>query len=256
MDATEIGRQLAEARRAGCKLDAYPGDKPADQAQALAVQDAMVRAMAVPVAGWKVGLTSRRAQQLCGVDQPLAGPVFRNCVYENGVQVPLVEADLAVLEAEIGFRLKADLPARVEPYDRREVAAAIDTLVPMFEWVNKRLPGGLMDELEWIVADGVMNRALVCGEGVAFSPEMDLKAETVRVFKDDVQVTDGVGANALGDPMAVMIWLANDLSQRGKSLMAGDVVATGLICDMVQAEPGSTFRAEFGQIGSVALSVK
>ena len=52
-----------------------------------------------------------------------------------------------------------------------------------------------------------------------------------------------------------MVWLAEDLRQRGKGLRAGDVVAAGLISDVVEAQPGARVRAEFGSIGSVELVV-
>ncbi len=255
MDHTTLGRTLAEARLTGRKLRDYPGEKPEGLEAAFAVQDALAVAMGAPVVGWKVGLTSPRAQALCGVDQPLAGPLFEGTVFDSGVELALCEGDLGVLEAEIGFRMNAPLPTREAPYVRDEVLAAIGAVLPVFEWVNKRLPGGLMDEIEWIVADGVINRALVCGAPLAFSRDMDLTAETVRVLRDGVQVSEGVGANALGDPLAVMVWLANDLNQRGKGLGVGDVVATGLIADVVQASPGARFEAVFGTLGRVSLGV-
>ena len=255
MQSETLGRKLAEARRAGRKLSTYPAEKPAGTGDAFAVQEAMIRAMGVPVAGWKVGLTSVRAQALCGVDQPLAGPVFADALFDSGVELPLVEGDLGVLEAEIGFRMGTDLPPRPAPYGRDEVVPAIAAAVPVFEWVNKRLPGGLMEAPEWIIADGVINRLLVKGVDVGFRPEMDFATETVQVSKNGVPVTQGIGANALGDPLEVMVWLANDLRMRGKGLRTGEVVATGLISDVVEAEAGAEFEAVFGEIGAVRLRV-
>jgi 2-keto-4-pentenoate hydratase len=254
MDTEAVGQALAEARREGRKMADYPCEAP-DMAQALAIQDAMAAAMGAAVVGWKVGLTSARAQELCGVDAPLAGPVFDDQVWQSGAAVAPVEGDLGIIEAEIGFRMRAALPPREAAYTRAEVMAAVGEVLPVFEWVNKRLPGGLMEKTEWLVADGVINRGLIIGEGVPFDPAMDLKAETVAVFRDGAEQTRGMGANALGDPVGVMLWLANDLSARGKGLSAGDVVATGLICDVAKAEPGARFEARFGTIGSVAVAV-
>lgn len=254
MDTQDIGRTLAEARRAGRKLSDYPGEPP-DMAQALAIQDAMAAAMGAGVVGWKVGVTSARAQALCGVDAPLAGPVFEGDVWDSGAEVAMVGGDLGIIEAEIGFRMRDTLAPREAAYGRDEVLAAVGEVLPMFEWVNKRLPGGLMEKAEWLVADGVINRGLVCGAGIAFSAGMDLKGETVSVCRGDDELTTGLGANALGDPAEVLVWLANDLSARGKGLRAGDLVATGLICDVVTAEPGAQLEARFGSIGRVVLRV-
>ena len=131
MSHEEIGQMLAEARRRGEKLKGYPGDRPVDLQAGFAVQDAMIRAMGVPVVGWKVGLTSKKAQKICGVNAPLSGPMFEGDVLASGVSMPLVDGDLGVLEAEIGFRMAADLPARAAPYEREEVRAALGTVHPI-----------------------------------------------------------------------------------------------------------------------------
>lgn len=254
MDHTEAGRMLAEARRAGRKLAAYPCARP-DMAGALAIQAAMTAAMAVPVAGWKVGLTSRRAQEICGVDAPLAGPIFADCLWPDGAELAPVEGDLGILEAEIGLRMGADLPPRAAPYGRDEVLAAVAEVLPVIEWVTKRLPGGIREEAEWLLADGVINRGLVLGAATRFAPGFDLAGETVQVLKDGARATEGLGANALGGADAVIAWLANDLRARGTGLRKGDVVATGLICDVVEAVPGSRIEARFSSIGTVTLRV-
>ncbi len=254
MDFETVGRAPAEARLAGCKLEDYPCAAP-DMVQAVAIQEAMASAMARPVVGWKVGLTSTRAQALCGVDAPLAGPVFEGYVAPSGAEWPLFGGDLGVIEAEIGFRMKADLPPLGRPYTRSEVLDAVGEVLPVFEWVNKRLPGGLMEKPEWLLADGVINRGLICGAGQGLERDVDMRVETVRVCVDHVEVTRGEGRNALGDPAAVLVWLAGDLNARGIGLRAGDLVATGLICDVVQAVPGALIEAHFATLGTVSLRV-
>lgn len=256
MDVNAYGEVLAKARREGRKLAAYPGEKPATYEEAFAVQDAMAAAMGVRVAGWKVGLTSKLAQEVVGVDAPLPGPLFADMVLENGASLGLAEGDLGILEAEVGFRMKADLPVRAAPYSRDEVLGAVAGVMPVFEWVNKRLPGDIAEAGEWVVADGTLNRALICGIELPFDAALDLKVETVAVFQDGEEKESGVGANALGDPAAVLHWLANDLNTRGKGLRAGDVVATGLLTGLVFAASGSQFEARFANLGGVRLSVE
>ncbi len=254
MDIETVGRALAKARRAGRKLGEYPCATP-DMGEALAIQAAMVAAMGAPVVGWKVGLTSLRAQEICGVDAPLAGPVFEGSVWESGAEIALFEGDLGILEAEIGLRMRTDLAPRDAPYERAEVLAAVGEVLPVFEWVNKRLPGGIREVAEWLAADGVINRGLICGAGQKFDPGRDVAGERVTVRRDGVAVTEGVGANAMGGADAVITWLANDLSARGVGLHKGDVVATGLICDVAHAVPGVRFEAGFTSLGPVAVTV-
>ena len=66
-------------------------------------------------------------------------------------------------------------------------------------------------------------------------------------------VSEGAGANVLGDPWEVMVWLANNLSGRGIGLAAGQVVTTGSAADVVSVSPGDTVTAEFGPLGSATV---
>ena len=62
----------------------------------------------------------------------------------------------------------------------------------------------------------------------------------------------GIGRYALGGAHLALLWLANVLSRRGRSLAAGEVVTTGLATELFAAEPGDTVEAEFEFLGSVA----
>jgi len=82
-----------------------------------------------------------------------------------------------------------------------------------------------------------------------------MATETVSVSLDGEPVTNGIGANALGDPLNVVVWLANHLSGRGITLKSGDWVSTGLLSDVVIANAGSIIIAEFQSLGTVSLEL-
>lgn len=255
MEITDIGRTLAQARIQRQKLADYPVPTAPSLPQGYTIQDAMIAAMGQPVVGWKVGLTSTAAQKVIGVDEPIAGPLFADAILDDGATIATQDSDLRIVEAEIAVRLRAALPDRSGPYQRDDVASMIATVHPMFELANKRLPGGPREVAPWLVADGAINQAIVLGPGTAFTPQTDLAAETVTLQVDAAQVSQGIGANAMGDPLAVVTWLANHLHDRHIALNAGDVIATGLICDLIIGERGQHFDARFGSIGSVTMTL-
>lgn len=250
-----LGETLAKARLAGERLTEYPNEVPMDLAAAYTEQQAMADAMALPRVGWKVGVTSAAAREMLGLEEPFSGPMYAPYAMPSPAEFRVDANDLRIVEAEIGFRMKNDLVPRAEDYTLKEVSAAIATVHPVFELANKRLPGTAKDDARWLIADGALNQAFIYGAGVAFDSAMDLAAETVRVSVDGTFVTEGVGANALGNPLNVIEWLANHLSARGITLKAGDWVSTGLMCDVVFPDPGATVVAEFGSLGSVTLKL-
>ncbi len=248
-----LGETLAKARLASVRLAEYPCEVPVDLDAAYAEQEAMADAMALPRVGWKVGVTSAAAREMLGLEEPFCGPMYAPYVMPSPAEFSVDANDLRIVEAEIGFRMKSDLAPRAADFMANEVAAAIATVHPVFELANKRLPGTAKDDARWLIADGAMNQAFTYGDGVAFDAAMDLASETVRVSVDGTFVTEGIGANALGNPVDVVIWLANHLRVRGIPLRAGDWVSTGLICDVVFPDPGATVQAEFGSLGAVTL---
>jgi 2-keto-4-pentenoate hydratase len=65
---------------------------------------------------------------------------------------------------------------------------------------------------------------------------------------------EGKGANVLGDPRLALTWLANELSQLGIALKAGQVVTTGTCVTPLEIDHGDEVLASLGKLGE--LSVK
>ena len=68
-------------------------------------------------------------------------------------------------------------------------------------------------------------------------------------------VDTGAGAAALGDPVAVVAWLAKTLGEMGASLEAGQLIMTGALHAAVPMLAGDVYRAEFDRLGPVTIRV-
>ncbi|MBT4394563.1 MAG: 2-keto-4-pentenoate hydratase, partial [Acidiferrobacteraceae bacterium] len=53
----------------------------------------------------------------------------------------------------------------------------------------------------------------------------------------------------------VVAWLANHLNSMGITLMAGEVITTGVMTDIYDSAPGEELLAEYDLPGDVRLSV-
>jgi 2-oxo-hept-3-ene-1,7-dioate hydratase len=66
---------------------------------------------------------------------------------------------------------------------------------------------------------------------------------------------DGVGSNALEDPMNALVRLANGLARRGLSLAAGDLVTSSNIYnEPVRPAAGDVIVADFGVLGNIEVT--
>jgi 2-keto-4-pentenoate hydratase len=252
-----MGGALAEAlwtaRTSGQVINVEVRRAPAGVAAAYDIQAAITRQAGLPQVGWKLGATTRAAQELLAIDQPFIGPLFAPHCHPNGAEVALVAAQSPGLESEFLVALGADLPVRERPYEAGEVAAAIAFVAPAFEIVGARFEGGLAGNGLLAIADGGGNIAVVQGEPVTDWQSFDLGNHAV-----DLNGTGVVSGNSsvlvFGNPIGALVWLAGQpfLAERG--LKRGDIVMTGTCTGLTPIKAGDTAVADFGELGQVRAS--
>jgi len=236
--------------------DALPAScRPADRAEAYALQAEVARRSGQPVVGWKIAATSAAGQQHIGVDGPLAGRLLRDRVLAPGARVPLAGNTMRVAEVEFAFRMARALPPRAAPYALDEVMDAVASLHPSVEVPDSRYADFARVGAPQLIADQACACWLVVGEASADDwRARDLSRHPVTASIGGRRVAEGSGAAALGDPRIALAWIADELRVHGPGLLAGDLVTTGTCVVPVPVAPGDAFVADYGPIGSLALS--
>lgn len=205
----------------------------ADDAAALCVQDALAAIMAgaagAPV-GWKVGLTSKAAQDSFGVDHPVAGRLFADMLLADGSVVPRAFGGRPIAEADMLVRVRD--AAVMEATTPMEALVSLDAVIPFIELADLMVTPVEPMSADVITAINVGARAGVAGAPVPIEPTaawLDaLGTMTVRL-EDGTGAELGTfpGADILGHPLNAVLWLAERLRATGESLGPGDLVSLG-----------------------------
>lgn len=254
----DFGAWLRDEHRRGTRFTSVARDHGVDSLQdAYAAQAAFVDAMQADglgeTVGWKIGLTSARMQQMCGIDQPVAGAVLASRLHRSGATVRAADHGRLGLEFEICVRIGADLPPRPAPYTAAEVAAAADAVAPAVEMVDDRHCDYATLDVLSLVADNSWNAGVVLGEWQPVPPDL---AECLGVvMRDGVEVDRGHGRDALGGPLIPLEWLANHLRAQGRGLRRGDIVMTGSVIPTQFPQGGSTWRLDLSGLGAVEIRI-
>ncbi len=249
-----LAQDLWDARRLGHTIDAARSDLPKTKEEAFKVQEAVVELSGLPHVGYKVGSTSKEAQQLLGTDEPGFGVLLAPFVHESPTRLKLVPEQMPAVEGEFAFRFGRDLPWRAEPYSLDEVTGAIDSLAGVVEVVGTRFSGGLQGKGRLLTtADCGVNIALATGNWAKFSGQ-DLRDHGVTITINGELKGRGTGSRALGDPLNVLLWLVNRQSSRSRDLRAGEIVATGTCTGLDSVQAGDLVQADFGDLGSVEIA--
>ncbi|WP_017586033.1 2-keto-4-pentenoate hydratase [Nocardiopsis ganjiahuensis] len=204
------------------------------------------------IVGYKVGLTSVPAREQMGVDSPDHGPVLASAVLSDGATVPLDRFVEPRIEAEIAFRIGSRLQGPGVTLE--QARAAIARAHAGLEIVDSRIAGWRIRSADTIADLASTAAVAVSGHGVAVDALEPRLVEMVLTRNGEV-VGTGTGAEALGDPVAVVAWLANELGEHGAALEPGHLVMTGSLHGAVPMADGDVFTAEFDGLGSITLKV-
>jgi 2-keto-4-pentenoate hydratase len=161
---------------------------------------------------------------------------------------------MPAVEGEFAFRMARDLPPRASAYTRAEVVAAVESAAGAIEVVGTRFAGGLAGKGRLLTtADCGVNIALATGAWTRWDGR-DLRDHRVTMAINGTPRGEGTGSRALGDPLNVLLWLANHQSAVGRGLEAGEIVSTGTCTGLDPVHPGDIVRADFGPLGTVEIA--
>ena len=226
--------------------------RPADRAEGYAIQARLAELSGQGLTGWKIAATSKAGQAHIRVDGPLAGRLLKNRVLEEGATISLRGNLMRVAEAEFAFRFGRALKKRNEPYTTAEVLAAVDTLHPAIEVPDSRYEDYTLVGAPQLIADNACACWFILGQPtVANWRAVDLTRHEAHGYRNGERVSSGSGANVLGDPLVALTWIANELSQYARGLLAGHVVTTGTCITPIPVSHGDHVRIDFGIFGSL-----
>ena len=248
-DAQPAADLLIAARTgAGARAEDIPEPlRPCDAAQAYAVQDRVVRARG-EIAGWKVGAAAPDAE-------PARAALTADSVHV-GAAVHLAASGFSVIgvEAELVFQCIADLPPRDVPYTPGEVLGAFGAVRAGIEVCDTRFAAwGGQDALSRL-ADQACHGALIVGSGLDDAGAVDVLRQPVRLdVNGGTVVSHDAGGNPAGEPLRLLVWLANEGARSLGGLRAGQWVTTGSWTGTPMVMQGDGVVAEFPGIGRAQL---
>jgi 2-keto-4-pentenoate hydratase len=182
------------------------------------------------------------------------GPVFAERLLESGATFA-PPAGLLGIECEFGFRLGRNFPIGSETLSIDSIRSAVAECFPTIEIAGRRVPPSVPITEVSVIADLCFAVAVVRGPAIPHWQELDLCTLPVTALIDGAVVGSGDGRVVLGNPLAALLWLAEALVERGRSLRQGDLVVTGSCTGIAPIAPGQRVEARFSSVASVRLDV-
>ena len=201
--------------------------------------------------GWKLGWT--RQTEPGGMLDPIIGHYLQSRVYPEGkpVSTRYFTAGTASAEPEIVFYLNKDLPGPV--VTREEVIAAIDSAGIAMEFVNWRVPEPRTRA--HAIADNGIAAGVVLGNGRFDVADLSFGDIEGSVTVNGGETSSGPATSIMGkDPVAGLVWAANELPKYGMYLKAGDFIVSGTVCVPLPVSAGDNANISFTGMGSLDVT--
>src|ERR1700734_2150733 len=245
----EVATRLAKARTNRTAIGSLSAEFDGfDLAAGYEVQR-LARREAGPLAGWKLGVTSRAKQAQVGVHEPIRGFLAA----EDGLALgePLVTGRHIQprCEPEIVFIMGADLAGPA--VTSSAVLAATASVAVGIEILDSRYRDYKFTMAD-VVADNTSASRYLVGAAVP-AAGIDLRLlGAVPEHKGEVVAT-AAGAAALGHPAAAVAWLVRSLAAEQQGLRAGDIVLSGGLTAAVPVKAGDVVTVSADRLRAVGL---
>ena len=224
-------------------------DLTVDDGYAIQIRNVRRRVTAGSVVrGRKVGLTSRKAQKLMGVDEPDFGVLLDVLFLDDAAEVPFDALLQPRVVSVMAFVMASDLAG--PGVTTADVLTAVSGVLPAIEVVDSRIADWRTLPVD-TAADNASAGRIVLGGRLTPVAGIDLRLEGLLLYRNGAPIESAAGAAALGSPARSIAWLANKLGTQGSGLRRGDVVLPGALHRMVPVRAGDYFQAHFAHLGTV-----
>ena len=196
--------------------------------------------------GWKLGMGVPAAMAKLGTDAPLVGYLLAPARVDDGGTVSLDGWGNAKLEPEIAVHMGADLPAGAT---RADAEAAIAGLGPAIELVDIDASA---DDPEAILAADIFQRHVLLGPVTEGATAAGVSARAAKNGDEAAATADAT--EATGDPVELVLHVANVVGAAGETLRAGEVVICGSVVPALDVAPGDTVEVQLDPLGALTVS--
>ncbi len=252
IDPGQIAARLAKARADRTPIDSLSAELPGFDLPAAYEVQRLLRHEAGPLAGWKLGVTSRAKQAQVGVHEPVRGYLAARDGLDHGEPLEVAEHIQPRAEPEIVFVMGSYLAGPA--VTSSAVIAATASVAVGIEILDSRYRDYKFTMAD-VVADNTSASRYLVGTAVP-AAGIDLRLLGVILEHNGEVAATAAGAAALGHPAAAVAWLVRSLAAEQEGLRAGDIVLSGGLTAAVPVRKGDVVTVTADRLGSIELGCR
>ena len=219
----------------------------------LAQLEFQARASRGPLGGFKIGLTSRAQQELCGIDTPIAGGIFSKEIFSNNHQICLEEYHGLGLEFELAFQISNDILPNDTEFSEANVLSHVSNVYPAFELIIDRDADYKNLDALTIIADNSWSAGVVLGDPIPDWQSLNLNALNASLYwnfepKMHAQIKSA-------NPIGSLAWIIHHLRKLHMKIPQNSIIMTGSVLQTRKPMKGDEIIYEIESHSKVAIKV-
>ena len=206
-----------------------------------------------PIAGYKIGCTTRVMQDFLGISHPCSGGIMANTISQGaGSTKPSIRGRFGI-ECEIAVTL-ARAPGDTR-YDQTTIRQLVGSCSVAIEVVEDRYSDFSSIGTETLIADDFFAAGCVLGKRVDDWRSLDLTRLRAKLAVNGAVRGEGCGGDVMGHPLNALVWLVEHCAEHGFGLKEGHIILLGSLVQTQWLEPGDEASIEIESLGQAEFQV-
>lgn len=205
------------------------------------------------IGGYKIALASKVQQQLCSINNPIAGGIFKSEIYQSQEIIKLKNYQSLGLEFEMAFEINQNIfPNTLENKDI-SIKNYVNNAYTCFELIDDR--GASYNNLDalTLIADNAWSSGIILSTPNPKWKDFDLNKLNSKLYWNNILIGEAKLFNS--DPLNSLSWIIKHLGKFNKTIDKGSIIITGSVLKTKKPKSGDKIKFEIENLSNVITEI-
>ena len=205
------------------------------------------------IGGYKIALASKVQQQLCSINNPIAGGIFKSEIYQSQEIIKLKNYQSLGLEFEMAFEINQNIfPNTLENKDI-SIKNYVNNAYTCFELIDDRDASYNNLDAFTLIADNAWSSGIILSNPNPNWRDFDLNKLNSKLYWNNILIGEAKLSNS--DPLNSLSWIIKHLGKFNKKIDKGSIIITGSVLKTKKPKPGDQIKFEIENLSNVITEI-
>ena len=205
------------------------------------------------IGGYKIALASKVQQQLCSINNPIAGGVFKKEIYQSSKSLNLNNFNSLGIEFEVAFEINQDILPVTFDDKNIEIKNYINRAYACLELIDDRNASYINLDALTLIADNAWSAGVILGNPIKNWENLDLNQLNSKLYWNNEFIGESKLLNT--NPLNSLGWVIKHLCKYNKKIDKGSIIITGSLLKTKKPKSGDVIKFQIENLSSVITEI-